>query len=236
MRTLEQILKPLVLRATVLHVEKSSRPLSAIATKFGGVPYLETKEAWPQCCTCKQSLSFVCQVDLRETSHPARERIPFFTFFYCWQCFPWGDQGEWAVRIYNDPMERKAVAVQPPLQVGHAAECRVSFTERSSLPDWEGAQLWCPDAMDLSCQANSDAPWEAYQSAVEKIVGDQKIETCVGGYPRWIQGEETPDKADLLAQIDSVDDAGIMWGDVGCVYLFVSKGPTPQMSLKLQCC
>jgi hypothetical protein len=141
MSTLDDILTPLVLRATVLRVEKSSQPLSAIASKIGGVPYREAGEPWPECLTCKQPLSFICQVDLRESSHPARDRIPFFTFFYCWKCFPWGDQGEWVVRIYTDPMETKAVRIQPPGQVEHAAECPVSFSERLSLPDWEGAQL-----------------------------------------------------------------------------------------------
>jgi uncharacterized protein YwqG len=240
MRTLDDMLKPLVSRASALRVQKASAPLSRIASKFGGVPYLESGEAWPQCQTCKRPLSFICQLDLRETSHPARDRIPFFTFFYCWNCFPGGppggEQGEWVVRKYANPGESKAVAIQPPGQVEHASECSVSFSECLSLPDWDGADLWCPDAGDLCCEVNNEAPWEEYRAAVERIPGEQEIQSRVGGYPHWIQGEATPDKAEFLAQIDSKHDAGIMWGDVGCVYLFLSKGSEPRVSLNLQCC
>jgi hypothetical protein len=240
MKTLDDILGPLVQRASVLEVRKASFPLPAIASKFGGMPYHEPGETWPGCPTCKKPLSFICQLDLRQTVHPARDDVHFFTFFYCWDCSPWGfrdeAKGEWVVRKYRDPHESKAVMIPIPKGVEHASQCLVSFAERLSLPDWEGTRRWCPDASDLSCQANSEAPWEAYQKAVERIVGDQNLASCVGGYPRWIQGEDTPDGANLLAQIDSEDQAGIMWGDVGCVYLFLSTGEEPRISLTLQCC
>jgi hypothetical protein len=128
------------------------------------------------------------------------------------------------------------VKIPPPKGVEHASLCDVSFAERLSLPDWEGTTRWCPEASDLSCKANGEAPWQAYQEAVNRLVGDQEITSCIGGYPRWIQGEETPNGADLLAQIDSENEAGIMWGDVGSVYLFRSPGPDGQASLVLQCC
>ncbi len=214
--------------------------MSAIASKFGGQPYHEPGETWPECPTCNRPLSFVCQLDLRHSHHPARIDIPFFTFFYCWKCSPWGFRsdanGEWVVRTYCDPRESKAVKVPSPRVVEHSSPCHVSFAEHLSLPDWEGARRWCPEASDLSCQANSEAPWQAYQEAVRCIVGDQDIASCIGGYPRWIQGENTPDGADLLAQIDSESEAGIMWGDVGSVYLFRSPGREGQVSLVLQCC
>ena len=83
---------------------------------------------------------------------------------------------------------------------------------------------------------NSEAPWEVYREAVARIVGEQDIASCVGGYSHWIQGDNTPEGAVLLAQIDSEHEAGIMWGDVGCVYLFLATGREPQISLTLQCC
>jgi uncharacterized protein YwqG len=105
-----------------------------------------------------------------------------------------------------------------------------------SLPDWQGVFRLCPEAVELSRQANSEAPWEAYRLAVAKVIGESAIHSTVGGYPRWIQGDETPDGGTLLAQIDSEHEAGIMWGDVGCVYLFLSQGPEATVSLALQCC
>src|SRR5262249_49402037 len=101
MNRLEDLLKPLVLKALVLDVRKARTPLPLTASKFGGVPYHEPGEDWPKCPSCTKSLAFICQLDLSRTSHPARESVPFFTFFYCWHCSPWGYQserkGEWVV-------------------------------------------------------------------------------------------------------------------------------------------
>jgi uncharacterized protein YwqG len=240
MKTLDDILRPLVRQASVLEVRTASSDLPAVSSKFGGIPYHEAGEAWPECPTCERPLSFVCQLDLRTTNYPERNLMPFFTFFYCWTCSPWGFRteanGEWVVRRYTDPRESKAVTIPPPRVVWQASPCSVSFTERLSLPDWEGISRWSQEASDLSCQVNSEARWQAYQEAVERTVGDQELASCVGGYPRWIQGEDTPDGANFLAQIDSESGAGIMWGDVGCVYLFRSTAPESQVSLVLQCC
>jgi uncharacterized protein YwqG len=107
-----------------------------------------------------------------------------------------------------------------------------------SLPGWEGQRLWCPEAYDLAAELNADQPWTAYQQAVQDIIGEQpEITSCVGGYPRWIQGEETPKKMSFLAQIDSEEEkAGIMWGDVGSVYLFLLPNRPHTIRMVFQCC
>jgi hypothetical protein len=171
---------------------------------------------------------------------PVRAGVHFFTFFYCWDCLPWGFDseapGEWVVRQYKNPQASQAAIIAPPPTVVHASECEVSFIEKLSLPDWEGAARWCSQAMELAAEMNSEAPWEVYREAVQRIAGEQEIESRIGGYPHWIQGNGTPDGATFLAQIDSEDQAGIMWGDVGCVYLFVSDHADTTVRLVLQCC
>ena len=240
MQTLEGMLKPLILRTSVLEVRKAPSSMSALESKFGGTPYYEMGETWPVCPTCHKPLAFICQLDLRDT---ILENLGFalFTFFYCWTCSPWGFQsdpeGQWVVRTYRKPLESKAVEVLPSEKIEHeTTPCRVSFSESLSLPDWEGTTRWCPDASDLACQLNEESPWQEYQHAAEAITGEHKICSVVGGYPRWIQGEQTPDEAVLLAQIDSEVEAGIMWGDVGSVYLFVSTSAPTRFYLILQCC
>lgn len=240
MSSIDAILKPLIKTAFVLDVQPATTPLSLVASKFGGKPYQESGETWPQCPTCKKPLSFICQLDIRQTNHPARFEIPFFSFYYCWDCSPWGlydeAEGQWVVRQYRDPSEKNAVVTHFPSNLDYGTECQVLFQETLSLPDWEGVNRWCPEAAELSCQFNDDAPWEAYRQAVERLVGEQEINSKTGGYPKWIQGEDTPEDSILLAQIDSEDEAGIMWGDVGSVYLFLSQNPEAKIKFVLQCC
>lgn len=54
----------------------------------------------------------------------------------------------------------------------------------------------------------------------------------------WVQGEDTPVKEavpmKLLFQIDSEDNAGIMWGDVGLIYVFYDEN-SERIEFTLQC-
>jgi uncharacterized protein YwqG len=54
-----------------------------------------------------------------------------------------------------------------------------------------------------------------------------------------VQGESTPiddegNPMKLLFQIDSEDNAGLMWGDVGLIYVFYDK-KTEKIEFTLQC-
>jgi len=240
MNHLEKILQSLIRKSSVMKVKKATSPLPLLASKFGGVPYLEMGEEWPICPACKIPLSFICQLDLRQTNYARRNDVPFFTFYYCNGCYPTGyhdePQGAWLMKVYRNPTEQNAADFPVPKDVTHASECSVDFSEKSSLPDWEGTALHCPEASDISCEFNSESPWEAYQEAVEQLVGVQEIQSVVGGYPKWVQGESTPEGTSLLAQIDTESEANIMWGDVGCVYLFLANEGEPRVSMELQCC
>jgi uncharacterized protein YwqG len=241
-RTLASILRPLLRQTSIMKLRKSRSRLPVTASKFGGVPYLEQGEVWPTCPICHQSLSFICQIDLRDTVFKELVGFDLFSFFYCWNCFPQDDSpsnaGAWLVKTYIAPQKGKSLPVQLPSGVNQTAECRVSFQEAQAVPDWEGTTRWCPKACDVAKRINADEPWTAYQDAVTAIIGHSpEIQSCIGGDPRWIQGEETPDNMTFLAQIDSEEDkADIMWGDVGSIYLFVSTKPAQKFRMVFQCC
>ena len=40
---------------------------------------------------------------------------------------------------------------------------------------------------------------------------------------------------EMFAQIDSEEEAGLMWGDVGCIYLFCCRRHPGEVRLELQC-
>ena len=78
-------------------------------------------------------------------------------------------------------------------------------------------------------------------ASVETLGGLTDYATIVGGYPHWVQGEATPgcdvckSGMRLLAQIDTEDEADIIWGDVGCVYIFYCPEHPRETRMELQC-
>jgi len=117
--------------------------------------------------------------------------------------------------------------------------CEIYFKPVKSLPDWEGIELYCNNASKLSCVLDPDKPWRIYQQIVTKIIGEQDFQSQLGGYPKWLQGETTPKNNEekpmnLLFQIDSEQNAELMWGDFGLIYVFYDE-ETEKIVFDFQC-
>jgi uncharacterized protein YwqG len=242
------LLRPLARVATKLEPKKvrDAASLPITGSHFGGAPFAEAGEEWPVCPTCQTSLAFICQINTASGFHRPPEGVDLFTFFYCWECSPWGlsdeVKGTWVVRNYLLPDERKATLLPTPdEQPQPTGACEVLAERVLSFPDWDEIDSQSREAAEAATKANSDEPWEAYNSAVEALGGFTDYATVVGGYPRWVQGEATPDcesckgEMRLLAQIDTEDEADIIWGDVGCVYIFYCPEHPKETKLELQC-
>lgn len=84
--------------------------------------------------------------------------------------------------------------------------------------------------------------WTLYEQALDKLEAWPVGGSFVGGYPVWIQGDDTPvspasgNRMRLLAQIDTklMDDTGLAWGDAGAMYLFIDSPRT--FGFVVQCC
>ncbi len=223
---LDAYLAPRVRPRTRLVLEASGAPLAPTASRFGGVPYLEVGEEWPE-CVCDRPMSFICQLDVRGTE--VGERLPFAlcAFYFCWECFPQDPEpGPWTLRTYADPRDDQAIAVDLPEGIDVTTPCAVELEDARSLPVWEGQARDAPEALELARAADPESPWTAYHAACERVAGPQDIESAIGGYPHWLQGDDQPDGGVLVATIDSEADARISWGDCGAVYLFLTPdGP-----------
>lgn len=237
--SVETLLKSVKKTASLLRLEPRPDDLPQTASKFGGVPYSEQGEEWPVCAGCRAPLSFICQVDLKETALRIGPGIGFFTFFYCWECAPWGavdeEPGSWHLRLYPRVDLSLMVRVRPPAAVTVTRSCGVSVAIAPSYPSWPTLLNIRPDAARLFAQEKDVEPSEVYEDAVEQLVGEQDYYSRVGGYPEWIQDDETPDGMILLAQVESEEDADISWGDAGCAYLFVSQTTPHASRLIVQC-
>lgn len=237
---LENLVKPLIRQTTKLEIQPSSRPPenSQLESHFGGHPYFEKGEEWPKGKNGKH-LDFIFQVfNSPELELP--KSIELVQFFYDWEEFPWdtNDNG-WLVKMYKQVEKGKAEFIAKPEEIEKSKFCKIEFKPTQTLPDWEGIDLFGNDASKLSCVLNEDEPWDSYDQIVTKLIGEQDYQSQLGGYPKWVQGESTPrdnegNPMKLLFQIDSEDNAGIMWGDVGLIYVFYGE-KSERIEFNLQC-
>jgi hypothetical protein len=243
---IQSLLVPLVRPAKILRVTRSQTDLPITETKFGGTPFLPRGEAWPRCRACDKPLSFVAQISFRNSGTELPNGDNFLVFFYCFDCLPWGDDEYddqcWQARTYHDPRSQDAQNVTPPGEVRHASMCSVELIDAKSLPSWDYVDLIAGSSQisSLSVQANPDTPWEAFQTVSEALVGEQSIESRLGGYPHGPQGGYMTPGVVFIVQFDSlceaIYDAGLFWGDAGIVILTMDVQPPHKIYLRLECC
>lgn len=238
---LAKILKPLIKKATRMVVQPPSRMPEQVqfTSHFGGQPYFEQGEKWP-ISRSGNHLNFIFQVFNTEgVCLPAG--IKLVQFYYDMEAFPWdtSDDG-WLVKIYRELHQERALEIPKPEELEKSKFCTIQLVEVQSLPNWEGVSSYSKEAAGLCEQINPEEPWQAYEEGVEKLTGSQDYQSQFGGYPKWVQGESTPDNAkgepkELLFQVDSEENADLMWGDMGLVYVFYDKDDFQNIAFTLQC-
>jgi uncharacterized protein YwqG len=237
---LTNLVKPLVRAATKIVVMDSSiEPVnSQLKSHFGGKPYFEKSWEWPKNEGGK-SLDFIFQIfNNGEINLPSQVKL--IQFFYDWDEFPWETESSgWLIKVHENINPLEIIEIARPNELEKTKYCEIQFKPFLSLPDWEGLGLYSIESLNVSEKLNKKEPWEAYQSIVESLVGEQDYQSQIGGYPNWVQSESTPKQIDgnpmkLLVQIDSEEKAGIMWGDVGLIYLFYDE-VTKKCEFTLQC-
>ena len=248
------LLRPLLRSRTVLD-PAGGPPVTRqlVLTRFGGRPVAEAGERWPACSHCAAELTFVAQVDNARDALHSRLPVSFFTFFYCWNCHPWGrtdaDRGRWLVRGYSRLARPQVLTpTSGPVFAERFAAARL---ERS-LPDGVGLELHSPELWRMvpgdSGSHEAWANWAIVDRVALHLTGERARQAdlrndgvAIGGYPMWVNGpDETPRCADctlpmeLLLQIrpTSLTDAG--WGDVATLYLFMCRLHIERTGLRIQ--
>ena len=237
---MENMVKPLIRSASKMILAPASKPTkdSQRTSHFGGQPYIEKGEQWP---TNKEntSLDFVFQVFNSPELHMPDD-IKLIQFYYDWEGSAWEtDDDGWLVKIYNNLDTENQTAIEKPSGLSRSKYCKISFIEVLTLPDWEGIDVHHPEASALSSKLNGEYPWEYYDDTVNKLIGEPDYQSQLGGYPQWVQGESTPTNdngnlMNLLFQIDTEDEAMVMWGDAGLVYVFYDP-ESGKVEFELQC-
>lgn len=240
LKKLEQLAIPLLREATKIEVLPASRPPvdSTLLSHFGGQPYFESGAQWPQ-SESGRPMEFIFQI-FNNGSLALPPSIKLIQFFYDLDAFPdeTDDEG-WVVKIYKSLDTAAQIKIAQSYADIPVKYCEVHFSPINSLPDWEGIDVYAPEITELAETINDDEPWEPYDAIVRKLTGSSDYCSQLGGYPNWVQGESTPENekganVKLLFQIDSEENAGLMWGDVGLVYVFYDEAEN-RLWFEMQC-
>ncbi len=235
------LLKPLIRPCTAINVQTASSPPenSQLRSHFGGQPYFEKGSEWPK-TKSGNHLDFVCQIFNKE-DFELPNSIQLIQFFYNWEDSPWETANEgWVLKIHKKLNHQDLITIAPPSKLEKQKYCEIEFQPNNSLPDFESLSTYNANAEKLCQLLDWDNEWEYYDQINRELLGeDTETDSRLGGYPNWVQGEEIPldskgNPTKFLFQIDSEDNADIMWGDVGIVYFFYDE-VSEKIEFILQC-
>jgi uncharacterized protein YwqG len=228
---LKNLLKPLVKKATKIIVKEQLKenPAGAdLKSHFFGPPYFEKGEKWPETKN-GDKLEFLFQI-FNEDSIVLPENIKLLQFFYGTEDHIATDTEDdrWLVKIYENLCRENREIIETPAEYEWAEYREIAFEPMVILPGWEGLD---DNIANLLNTLNED-----YFKIVKALGDNDDARSFLGGYPQWIQGDQSPkkDNFELLFQIDSLD-INRHWYDCGEVYVFYNR-VTKETEMVLQYC
>lgn len=228
-------------RDCIIFTFSRQEPSDRMTTRVGGLPYWPREQPWPACGGCSQLLTFAAQLDFRDPR--IRPTVPgdVLTFHYCFSCFPWSpdDPGGWLLTWHKAMSSEQLIAAAEIPQVSEEFQFGPFYGHSHDAVDYP-----VPDEAYGGRIAGEE--WTYLQFTLQG--------TKIGGYPPPIQPFDTPVDSQgrpmrFLAAIGSVqgyevDQVGnavnsqgdLLWGDMGCVYLWISEDITcPEMTWFIEC-
>jgi uncharacterized protein YwqG len=235
-------------------------------TKLGGRPDLPTDFKWPQYSGAPQS--FIAQVNLAETHACDVDGVlpatGLLSFFYDSSQNVWGydpeEDGAWAVHYTpdSDALIRHTPPTDLPAEASFGA-VRLDPSPELTYAPWEFSEIAALNLTRDQKFAYADALGDDEDMTIHRLLGhpdpiqgDMQLECQLVAHGLYCgdasayrdprAGELARGASDwrLLLQIDSDDDAGMMWGDAGRIYFWMHKDDLAarnweQSRLVLQC-
>lgn len=245
---LEKFIEPaIILQSQPVNPGES---VPAHVSKFAGIPHLPPDFQWPE--WKGEPLTFLAQIDLAEASkYDVKKLLPtsgMLYFFYEVKQMPWGfdphDRGSWRVIYYNgDPGTLRPVP--PPENIQQdtwISECLLGFSGIQTFFDGDvdyAAMGMNSDEEDLMYGLIEEEIEEGKRSWLlghpYTIQGDMRLESQLAFHGVYVGGPSDIEQAkvmdlregasdwQLLLQIDSDENAEMMWGDMGALYFWIRK-------------
>jgi len=220
-------------------------------TRLGGTPDAPRTFAWPYFFD-DAPLAFIAQVDLRDVQavYP-NDLVPqagLLSFFYDAKQEAWGfdrkDGGRWAVFLFEPPFAPVGMPAAVP-EEGQYKPVQLQARGELTLPAHDSLEI---ERLGLTAQ-QGDA-YRALSIELDELTGNDVHRFL--GWPEEIQhdpavevqlpangiyaGDATGYESDegkrlmeqrdvwqLLLQVDSEEDAGMQWGDVGRLYFMIRR-------------
>lgn len=236
-----------------LATAKTDDAAIAIArSKLGGSPDMPADLVWPTWDDVPLAFLGQIQLSDLDRLQPLPTTLPrsgMLLFFYDAQQTTWGfdpkDEGSWKVFYSAEPAASLARR-EPPADLpdgGLYDACSLAFSEAISLPSWANPAVRALQLSDREFDIYSDLTERTEDEAARHQMGGHAIPIqdemqldCQlvshgiylgdpSGYedPRAEQLE--PGAADwrLLLQLDSDENAAMMWGDLGMLYFWIPQ-------------
>lgn len=228
--------------------EATQKPFSS---RIGGLPDLPEPGLWPK--YKGKSQAFIAQVNLGELPREGLDLpLPangMLYFFYDAEQSTWGfdpkDKGSWAV-IYVDNLPDRPVEIGYPddlVEQARYESVSVSPEVTESIPDtsviFEGMSLTEEQeyqAIDVYSQfVEGHGPLHQLLGYAAPIQNPMEIECQLVSHGIYLgdgDGYESPRAKELAAyasqwrlllQVDSDENAGMMWGDAGRLYFWITE-------------
>lgn len=196
-----------------LHPRSTTDGVQSGETKLGGRPDLPSSWEWPKIGGVPKA--FVAQVNL--SNLPALEEqnlLPpagLLSFF----CSVRDIEGDPCTVIYIEPTIELSRRDFPAL----LDEESWRFDEVALDPELVAAPA-PPSSVELNQLDLSSDEWRAYSDGLD----ERRPSHRVLGYPEAVQDDPRSDENELLLlQVDSDDNARMMWGDAGRIYYLVGR-------------
>lgn len=216
-------------------------------SKIGGQPDLPKNQIWFKDNNGK-SLSFLAQINLSETrAFDKTNQLPttgLLYFFYSAEQEAWGfdpnDKDKFKVFYFNGDVV-DLIRTDFPFDLPEHARyksCKLSFGNSVSIPNWESEVvngMLSSEEQDAYLKLTVEGEITKLLGHSDNIQGTMEEECQLvsnglycgdpSGYndPRAAELSKDADQWILLFQMDSIDKAGMMWGDVGRVYFWIKR-------------
>lgn len=260
-------LKGLVRHAIILQTQtmESEDTLTPGTSKIGGLPDLPPDLDWPE--WKGKPLPLIAQINLSEIANYDYEKVlPSTGVMYCFfdeRAFEVGSpqpHESWRVIYYVGDLSRLEHR-RPSSNDVHVYSTRaITFATQPTLPPWESMYIErlgiSYDALRPDASQEQKDEIEAYMNLGKKLDAQNNLDLPghqLLGHPYQVQGdllytlqhdfhiEEDPTQWRLLLQIDTDDDAHMIWGDCGLLYFYISKQALARRDFShvlmvMQCC
>ena len=159
-------------------------------------------------------MEFVFQFFNADNKH-LPENIKLVQFYYDFDKSPWSSEEDgWLVKVYESLNTDDAVILEIPDGGITKCYCEIQYETIKTLPADGDLDIYDKNAEMLSCVLD-DYTVSDISKIASKLKAENGLHSQIGGYPHWLQGNEHPENSDFqfLFQIDSEDEAGLMWSD-----------------------